>query len=448
MRALCFGFHYTPLALDEAVAAMRGGGIDSVSWLLHPNRLDEYGPQMRRLGVDVYTGTVADGLPRAGTPPPTPAAEHDLQFLVDREGNYRHAWERSLALEVIRRHVHDVLEHVRPDVVLFGEVPHAACSYLLYRLARLRGIPVVTLRWGPTPLHVNAVGDIDQRLVDAVGGGPSGPISEASDRYVATLRGDYEQARPAYSRDSSSLEAKVRSRLKQGRLSVDPRLVAATVERARLRKDYEQRSVPVDQLTGDLISVFLHIQPERTTCPEGGRYVQQFLEIAELSEAAPPGWKVVVREHPSTFVRGSRLVQTSSFYDEVLALGNTVLASTESSSFALVDRSRCVATVSGTIAFEAAVRGTPALVFGNAVYRGCRGVVDAGAHRGCAVDFSTLDSSATQGDPVEEFLARFDHAPMTWVAEWTPSIDVRQLRNTGAPFAELLPRAIEHYTAG
>ena len=45
--------------------------------------------------------TVADGLPRAGTPPPTPAAEHDLQFLVDREGNYRHAWERSLALEVI-----------------------------------------------------------------------------------------------------------------------------------------------------------------------------------------------------------------------------------------------------------------------------------------------------------------------------------------------------------
>ena len=391
----------------------------------------------------VHSAEAGHGLASTDRPPLTPGAEHDLSFLIEREGRFGHSWERSLAVEQLRQRVFDVFSTERPDVLVFGEVPHAASSYLLYRWGKELGVPTVVIRWGPTPFHVNAVTDIDRRLLDEIGGAASDADepSEASINYIAMLRRTYEEAMPAYSRDQNSLVSRVRSKISSGRIPTDPRLARAVIDREILRRKYESAAVLPSDGDGPIVSVFLHLQPERTTCPEGGRYVQQWLVVSELRRVFPPHWRILVREHPATFVRSARLVQFAEFYDAVRELENVHLASTRIPSFDLADSSDYVATVAGTVAFEAAARGRRSIVFGNAVYRGCDGIIDAD-RLDSIVDISSPDASVPSGLPIDRFLAAFDASPRTWTEPWSPGIDARGIQQSGEAVAALLPAAV------
>ena len=448
MRVLAVGFDFSTTSLNKAFDSLIVGGASDVSWFLPPNRAASVGQVLVRRGVPVYSATISDGVARASPPPETPDAENDLRFLIDRDGRFKHAWDSSLALEVTRQRTFDVLRHVEPDVLVFGEVPHSASMYLLYRLARTLGIPTVVLRWGPTPMHVSAVSSIDERLIDEIQPqvGASPIVSRSSLAYIRTLRGTYSAARPAYSQDSRLVLARVKARIQSRNLTVQPRLLAAMASRQRLRRSLDQLTIDLAALEGKVLSVFLHMQPERTTCPEGGRYVQQWLMISELSNALSEGWTLAVREHPLTFGTGPRLVQTLEFYQAAVALGNVQLVKVDESPFDLVGRSEAVATVTGTIGLEAAARGKPALVFGNAPYRGCEAVIDAGGVHGIP-DLNDLAKIGKQGMALESFLAAFDSSAITWAAEWRSGFDVRRVAQSGEPFTDLLPRVLAYYVS-
>src|SRR5271166_613644 len=93
-----------------------------------------------------------------------------------------------------------------------------------------------------------------------------------------------------------------------------------------LRKDYERRAAPVD-LSANYIYVPLHVQPERSTSPNGGIYVHSELMIETLAHAIPTNWLVYVQEHPLLFApsnigeRGRRLCDYANF----IALSNVRL---------------------------------------------------------------------------------------------------------------------------
>jgi hypothetical protein len=124
------------------------------------------------------------------------------------------------------------------------------------------------------------------------------------------------------------------------------------------------------------VYVALHLQPERTTSSLGGVFADQYLVIDMLARMVPAGWRVYVKEHPSQFYPpfcGERS-RHADFYREVSALPNVTLVSLSVSTFDLIDNARAVATVTGTVGWEAVLRGRPALVFGSAWYRHCDGV--------------------------------------------------------------------------
>lgn len=124
------------------------------------------------------------------------------------------------------------------------------------------------------------------------------------------------------------------------------------------------------------IYVPMHYQPERTTCPDGGIYNDQSLMVNLLSHGLPEGWWLYVKEHPTQFSYAGNGEQSRNeyFYRDLHSLPNVRFIRLETPTLELTDNARAVATVTGMAGWEAVCRGKPALVFGNAWYRLCRGV--------------------------------------------------------------------------
>jgi hypothetical protein len=164
------------------------------------------------------------------------------------------------------------------------------------------------------------------------------------------------------------------------------------------------KPVPKDH---PLIFVALHQQPERTTAPQGGSFSDQMKIIQMLSAALPPGWKIAVKEHMSQLNREAlgHMWRETSFYGKVAALPNVVLVAPRLPPTAMIDASKVVVTVSGTVGWEAVVRGKPAFVFGEAWYRDCEGVFRIRDFESCREALAKV-AAGYQIDPrkVEAFL--------------------------------------------
>jgi len=140
----------------------------------------------------------------------------------------------------------------------------------------------------------------------------------------------------------------------------------------RLLNHYNKLARDLD-LEKPYVFVALHAQPERSTCPLGGPYSDQFLMIEFLSKLVPPGWNILVKEHWAQFRRLRSRPRTTAFYDELVSFPNVRLVPMSVPQFDLIDKAKAVATITGTVGWEALARGVPVLVFGEAWYRECEG---------------------------------------------------------------------------
>lgn len=119
-------------------------------------------------------------------------------------------------------------------------------------------------------------------------------------------------------------------------------------------------------------------QPEATTAINGSIFEDHFLVLDILSTIIPEGWLVYYKEHPaifedSTWARGA-LKRDKEYYLRVKSYPNVKLIMPDVSSFELMDHARAVATVTGTVGWEAAVRGIPVLSFGYVWYMACKSI--------------------------------------------------------------------------
>jgi hypothetical protein len=150
------------------------------------------------------------------------------------------------------------------------------------------------------------------------------------------------------------------------------------------RRRYDELAVKPD-LTQPYVYVALHIQPERSTNPNGRVFDDQQVLVGLIAKSLPRGWKIYVKEHPSQFVPqyASERGRSPSFYDALVDYPHIQLVDRKTPSFDLIDNARAVATITGTSSWEALVRGIPTLVFGEAWYKGCPGAYDVRSSEDC-----------------------------------------------------------------
>ncbi|MFC6670334.1 hypothetical protein [Marinobacterium aestuariivivens] len=318
-----------------------------------------------------------------------------------------------------------VLDALEPDLVVFLESPHVIYDYALYALCRYRKIrtlmfvrtkvgdyvaPTSGFEKGPEAirqsmraLEAQALSDEQLRSqlsaellaeVERIQGDFSSGMEKTAKaqidsyqrarkhqqlRHRAGLFKDGVRLRLDWLRKTLFGDKPHRTTYLKAAQAASPRewmtryqYKAAKLQGRRLRYGNErayERVAGLPDLEVPFIYFPLHFQPERSTCPDGGWFVDQRLAIANLSAALPQGWKVYVREHPASFLGSSHagrghMLRPPGYYDDLAALPNVELVDMSLDPFLLTDKARAVATVTGTAGWESVVRGRPALVFG------------------------------------------------------------------------------------
>lgn len=121
----------------------------------------------------------------------------------------------------------------------------------------------------------------------------------------------------------------------------------------------------------------LHYQPEATTSPNGGVYVDQLLVISMLDRLLPPDVHVLVKDHKSQFygvLESPSAGRSQIFYDRLQQFSSRVkVVPLDLNSFDLIDNAEAVVTVTGTIGIESLARNKPVFCFGRTWYQNCKG---------------------------------------------------------------------------
>jgi hypothetical protein len=292
-----------------------------------------------------------------------------------------------------------VIDREKPDCVIFNTTPHLIADFILLCVCEYMQIQTVIVH--ETPLsnlyriedEYVAIGDTESCMQT---------LTSAIKNKVRLTMHDYDSAKPDYMQETPSfwefaLRKFSNSSLAELKIPSDSWLVLAEgpVEssesdllqwywyrirslfyRRRLKSQYNKMT-HVPDLNEDFVYFPMHYQPERTTSPEAGAYVDQYLVVNELVHTVPSDMVIYVKEHPLMFNYSSlgETTRKSSHYDDMILKNKSMLVPVDYPQFDLIDNARVVVTATGTAGFEAVCRGTPCLTFGDAWYSFLPGVV-------------------------------------------------------------------------
>ncbi len=136
---------------------------------------------------------------------------------------------------------------------------------------------------------------------------------------------------------------------------------------------YDQHAT--DELPdGNSLVLFLHQQPEASTMPIGGLFADQLLVLDLILAALPEGTKVYVKEHPYMFEAPAqeRHERSVEFYAHMLKDPRVRFVNRTLNSNLLVKNARFVASICGSVSWEAMRAGKTCIIFGWAWYAACK----------------------------------------------------------------------------
>lgn len=155
-----------------------------------------------------------------------------------------------------------------------------------------------------------------------------------------------------------------------------------------------------DELPKDkkVILVTLHKQPEASVDVNGRYYENQLTLIINIWRIMPNDFILLVKEHSNAI--GDRSLK---FYKAIKKLRNTYLVNHKADSHKLIDISHSVFTISGTIAYEAALKGKNAFTFAPAFFNKMSGCDEVSWKDFKNKSLTTLINNNKKGLSVNEF---------------------------------------------
>lgn len=169
-------------------------------------------------------------------------------------------------------------------------------------------------------------------------------------------------------------------------------------------------------LDTDFIYFALHLQPELTTNPLGYEYDDQLLAIERLSSIVPENWKIYVKENP---IQGY-YQRDPFFFERLKKIKNIILVEKTFDTMTLIKKSKFVATITGSVGYEAVCEDKPALIFANTWYSSLPGVCM--YHEGISVE-DIMGQNIVHEDIQSTMNEIFSHAGKGVLYEPTPETD-------------------------
>ena len=137
----------------------------------------------------------------------------------------------------------------------------------------------------------------------------------------------------------------------------------------RLEKEYGKSTVKPD-LIRKYVILALHYQPEATTAPRAGVFVDQLYVLELMSRHLPKDWLIFVKENPMQFnpIAEGNTGRPMRFYRDALKIPRVSFVPVDTDPFSLIDHALAVFSIAGTIGWEGMARGKPVVCFGPSWY--------------------------------------------------------------------------------
>jgi hypothetical protein len=304
-----------------------------------------------------------------------------------------------------------VLQHFKPDVIVFSIAPHLGYDYVLYGLSRVMRIPTVMFERTSLPGYIYPVTSFEDRselinreYTEALLKNRNQKISLTPEvaSHLEDLLKPYDQAMPfhqKYKLNYYKLNHYKKGGALGGTVPLYLRIAAGFLIAHLIKKGssrflrkryyknighlkkkkllaYYQKMAKAVDLTVPYVFVALQCEPERQSCPCGGAFTHQYVMIDLLSKVIPREWKIYVKEHPFQFkaYQMAERAKSFEFYDLIASMPNVSLVPLTYTSFELIDRAKASATVSGSVGWESVARGKPTFLFGHSWYKDCKGI--------------------------------------------------------------------------
>jgi hypothetical protein len=331
-------------------------------------------------------------------------------------------WNRQRVLRTVDGHwraISDLYDRYEPDFVLMDSVSCLA-SYVHWGLAQARGIPALQVMASRTPGHIyiteNEFGMVDElppRYAHIRAAGLTEDERARAVRFLDEFQAS--RARPtvstirAYdSRPTIELGDAARL-LRHARLYARQReryalygspldAVASRIRRiVRDRRSGQYFDLPHD---GEPYVVYpLHFEPEAATLVSAPYFRDQAALIEQLAMALPVDHILYVKEHRISAGR-----RPLAFYERIASNHNVRLIDPFVDSFDLVWKSAGVATITGTMGWEALLMQKPVLTVGNVFYNDFPAVLHVDSPEALPLAFTQL---LGRGAPDREALLEF-----------------------------------------
>jgi hypothetical protein len=342
------------------------------------------------------------------------ACEQVVLRMLDRNDIWTpltYAQRKALYLKHLR-YWNDVIEKEKIDLGLFSGVPHGVFDYVAYALCKHKNIPVlffacpslltdvvfIAESWEEPALELDTC---YKRLVaeGALIGADTLTLSpKFEEHYRAQTRIESDPPMPYHmsqawfdnnkipgswgilaKRIKFILWAPVALLKKMSNPLFWVRKISIEITQRKQRdtvrntaRYYDAHVTEVD-LSRKFIYAPLQQQPEMTTSPMAGAYVDQHLIIQQLAACVPEDVLIYVKEHPYQDWGGVVGRETDD-YRQMLALRNVRFVSKSFNTYRLIDNCIAVATATGTAGWEGLFRGKPLLMFGHHIYQYAPGV--------------------------------------------------------------------------
>lgn len=263
---------------------------------------------------------------------------------------------------------------VQPKAVVFSYEPHMLPMYVFKKVCKAMGIPSLTMVISPFNWKVFLEQDnVDKNTWPGLSLTlpPKASVDDSVTRFIHEKQSDYKVAKPFYERRTERLNhAKVLLYKLKANGWKPHKIVLGQIA----SYNYHRLTTPRHMLQGvAYVCMFLQLQPEQTTLPDGGRFVHHLLAIQTLYAAACRlNLSLVIREHPATFESAYNLSwRPSNFYKTIQAIGpNIFFDEIHAEPYSLIKNAAAVSAITGTVLLEALLQGQPAIAFGKHPLRG------------------------------------------------------------------------------
>lgn len=389
--------------LVDIVKGIKKGGHQIAYWSCTNQELIDKSIFSETVFHDLYdalTGKPAPGIDDAIFTPPSESllkqlyeTESIVLTMMNKKYSRLSIGERKHFYYDLLKYWNGVIRKLNPDTIIFSTSPHTVYDFVIYSLAQLLKIKTVMFSFTWVSDRIMIVNDYVQGNIDL----QKAFLNNKINFLLSDLSVDVQEYYHKFSEQfTDTIPQYVKRQINTYRglnkifinlgiiyesivdLSIFKKGYLYLVKKvgANLKREYTILQTQPD-FSGKFVYVPLAFQPESSTSPNGGIFVDQILMIEILSASLPADWLVYVKEHPVQWARtglGYNDSRYKGYYKKIAQLKNVRIIPIETQPRFLIKNAQAVVIVTGTTGWESAMKFKPVLVFGFPWYQHCPAV--------------------------------------------------------------------------